>query len=424
MKAQHGIRVAGAVLILAAAGVRANEANYQHYILGDRAAGMGGAACASASGVEAVYYNPAGLAATPRDSVSLSANLYGIQEYSAENAFMPGEDFQSRTFQSIPSSVGGTKRAAADWVLGFGVFVPFRNTIFDGATYAADQHYYSVAINDQTMLAGPAVGWQVNPRLALGCAVLGLYQSYDSLMNFYWGDAAVAYTRDMSYSNFGLIGALGAQFQVNDRLRLGATLTSPCQGILGKGQVTDNAVGGDEAGGSRGEVADYQDLDAENGMPGAIRIGVAWGPERKWQLAADATYHFSRTFKPLSGRTPEGEPVAIEQHCREVLDFSLGGEHYLRGKYPVRAGFFTSRSAAPDPVADNTDEAGQIDLYGLTATVGVEMKNAASNIGLNYLWGPGRAIGWGTDAAGEIVNTVSDSDETHLYVVFNTQYYF
>ena len=116
--------------------------------------------------------------------------------------------------------------------------------------------------------------------------------------------------------------------------------------------------------------------------------------------------------------------MAIRQHCREVLDFSLGGEHYLRRKYPVRAGFFTSRSAAPDPVADNTDEAGQIDLYGLTATVGVEMKNAASNIGLNYLWGEGRAIGWGTDAAGEIVNTVSDSDETHLYVVFNTQYYF
>ena len=424
MKTPLKILAAGAGLILAATGLRANEANYQHYILGDRAAGMGGAACAGASGVEAVYYNPAGLAATPRDSLSLSANLYGIQEYSAENAFMPGEDFQSSTFQSIPSSVGGTKRAATDWVLGFGVFVPFRNTIFDGATYAADQHYYSVAINDQTMLAGPAVGWQVNPRLALGCAVLGLYQTYDSLMNFYWGDAAVAYTRDMSYYNFGVIGALGAQFQVNDRLRLGATLTSPCQGILGKGNVTDNAVSGEAGEGDQSEVVDYQDLDAENGMPGAIRIGLTWGSEREWQLAADATYHFSRTIKPLSGRTPEGEPVAIEQHCREVLDFSLGGEYYLHRKYPLRAGFFTSRSSAPDPVADNTDEAGQIDLYGLTATVGVEMKNAASNIGLNYLWGQGRAIGWGTDAAGEIVNTISDSDETHLYLVFNTQYYF
>lgn len=424
MTALHAIRLAGAVLVLTAGGLRANEANYQHYILGDRAAGMGGAACAGASGVEAVYYNPAGLAATPRDSLSLSANLYGIQEYSAENAFLPGEDFQSSSFQSIPSSVGGTKRSAADWVLGFGVFVPFRNTIFDGATYAADQHYYSVAINDQTMLAGPAAGWQVNPRLALGCAVLGLYQTYDSLMNFYWGDAAVAYTRDMSYYSFGVVAALGAQYQATDRLRLGATLTSPCQGLLGKGNVTDNAVSGWAGEGGQSEVIDYQDLDAENGMPGAIRIGLAWGEERVWLLSADATYHFSRTFEPLSGRTPEGEPVAVVQHCREVLDFSLGAETYWRGKYPLRAGFFTSRSAAPDPAVENTDAAGQVELYGLTATVGVELKNAASNIGLNYLWGSGRALGWGTDAAGEIVNTISDSDETHLYLVFNTQYYF
>jgi hypothetical protein len=59
MKTPLKIRVVAVGLVLAAAGLRANEANYQHYILGDRAAGMGGAACASASGVEAVYYNPA-----------------------------------------------------------------------------------------------------------------------------------------------------------------------------------------------------------------------------------------------------------------------------------------------------------------------------------------------------------------------------
>lgn len=409
---------------LSAIRLQANEANYQHYILGDRAAGMGGAACAIANGVEAVYYNPAGLAGTPRDSLSLSANLYGFQKFTEENAFLPGEDFESDSFQSIPSSVGGTLRASPDWVLGFGVFVPFRNTIFDGATYPADRHYYSVAIDNQTMWAGPAVGWQATPRLSLGLSVFGAYQTHSSLMNFYWGDEALAYTRDIAYSSLGLVGVLGVQYRLTDRLRLGATLTSPCQNLTGEGNVTENIVSGSAGGESQSEVADYQELDAENGAPASFRVGLGWGSEREFLLSADVAYHLARTFDPLSGRSPEGEPVAVTQHHEEVLDFSLGAEYYFRRKFPVRAGFFTSHSSAPDPEVDQTDEPGQIDLYGVTATVGVETKNASSNIGLNYLWGEGRALGWGTDSHGEVVNTLSDSNETHLYLVFNTQYYF
>ena len=70
--------------------------------------------------------------------------------------------------------------------------VPFRNTIYYGATYPADRHYYSVAIDNQTMWAGPAVGWQATPRLSLGLSVFGAYQTHSSLMNFYWGDEALA----------------------------------------------------------------------------------------------------------------------------------------------------------------------------------------------------------------------------------------
>ena len=55
----------------------ATDGRYREYVVGERAGGMGGAAIAVASDVDAIYYNPAGLAHSQGDSISLSANLYG-----------------------------------------------------------------------------------------------------------------------------------------------------------------------------------------------------------------------------------------------------------------------------------------------------------------------------------------------------------
>jgi len=70
--------VAVCAAALAAAGVLADDMNYQNYIVGDRAPGMGGAVAASADSVDAAYYNPSGLARSPGNQLSVSANLYGF----------------------------------------------------------------------------------------------------------------------------------------------------------------------------------------------------------------------------------------------------------------------------------------------------------------------------------------------------------
>jgi len=58
--------------------IRADNGNYQNYLVGDRAAGMGGAVTASTNNLDACYYNPSGLANVTGSRISLSVSLYGI----------------------------------------------------------------------------------------------------------------------------------------------------------------------------------------------------------------------------------------------------------------------------------------------------------------------------------------------------------
>ena len=57
------------------------DGNYQNFIVGDQAAGMGGAVTALCRSVDACYYNPAGLADSPGSTISLSASLYGFYNF-------------------------------------------------------------------------------------------------------------------------------------------------------------------------------------------------------------------------------------------------------------------------------------------------------------------------------------------------------
>ncbi len=157
------VRISAAAALAAglfAAAAQAADGRYRDYVIGDRASGMGGAAIAIAQSVDAVYYNPAGLSDTKRDSLSLSANLYGFEKMRQRNAMAPGEDASSSSFVAIPTAVGGVARFSDEWVGGFGVFTPENDKASLIASKANGEHLYTLNGSDQTLKFGPAIGWQ------------------------------------------------------------------------------------------------------------------------------------------------------------------------------------------------------------------------------------------------------------------------
>src|SRR5215475_15687393 len=73
-------RICALLLLVAAASARAQgiESNYRPYLVGGRAAGMGGAFTALADDGSGAYYNPGGLAFVHASSLSFSLNAYGV----------------------------------------------------------------------------------------------------------------------------------------------------------------------------------------------------------------------------------------------------------------------------------------------------------------------------------------------------------
>ena len=118
------MRWVGTLLACAATWAWAGEANYQPYVVGERAAGMGGAVAATANGMDACFYNPAGLGRETSDSISVNGALYGIQSYETRDASFPGEDFQVSSFATIPTGLSAVRKLRAGTAAAFSVFVP------------------------------------------------------------------------------------------------------------------------------------------------------------------------------------------------------------------------------------------------------------------------------------------------------------
>ena len=83
-------RLAGVFLLanVLAPGSRADDSNFRPYVVGGRAAGMGGAFTALADDGSGPYYNPGGLAFMRRSQLSLSGSVYGIVSGTQADAYV------------------------------------------------------------------------------------------------------------------------------------------------------------------------------------------------------------------------------------------------------------------------------------------------------------------------------------------------
>ncbi|MFN2351330.1 MAG: outer membrane protein transport protein [Kiritimatiellia bacterium] len=154
-----------------AAGAASAQYNYQNYLVGDRAAGMGGAAAASAEGVDACYYNPAGLAQMRGNSLSLSGSLYGKQAYRSQDGMFPGEDARYNSFVTIPTTVGGVWKMRERLTLAFSVLVPERMAYNELRSFRDNTHVYNYSADEQMLWFGPSAAWQVDERLSCGVSL-------------------------------------------------------------------------------------------------------------------------------------------------------------------------------------------------------------------------------------------------------------
>jgi len=318
------------------------------------------------------------------------------------------------SFLVIPTAFGSVWKLDEDWVLAVSAFVPYLARSNDLDAYLGTYDFYKYNKDDQSVWLGPSLAYRIDASLSFGVSVFGVYRTF-SWFRDWTRYAILTDSEDIKYNDLSLLALLGVHYQLDPYWSFGLAIQPPSVHLSGSGEMMRKYNSGE------GLVVHYIDAaETENIIPAQAAAGLAWSEPGKWALALDLSYHFSEKYDRLKGQDQFGIPWSYTIKYEPVLDVSLGGEYYVAENYPLRAGFFTSLSAAPSADPETSWYPAHINKYGLTCSVGRETENSSFNLGVNYSWGSGDFVGWDEEGTGVTV----DAEETFLYVFAGTSYFF
>ena len=380
-------------LALAALPDRARaDSNFRPYVVGARAAGMGGAFTALADDGSGPFYNPGGVAFVTRSQLSLSGSVYGIVGGTLEDALDDGNDFTYRNLNVFPSTTAGVWKlgepeATSASVLAFSVLVPDAIDVDDRDAIGSSDNAFFFSNEVQTVWAGLTYARRMG-RIGVGATgffLLGTRLSQLDLTVATGANQFNTVTSRIDESTYGFVGALGARWDVTDHLHLGASVYSPAMG--GGSRRVFARIGTAQEGQAPQIAADHADgLHASPSDPLRAQMGVAWS-SGALTAAADGIWLGPRTVTDDAG-----QPFQRRIVREAVVNGAIGLEYVFADRYPLRAGFFTDFSASKNPPDPNVGNTSHIDRLGGTFSIGYRTEHTSSDLGVNVSGGSGRNV--------------------------------
>jgi len=410
-------------LVLAMFATRARaDSSFRPYLVGARAAGMGGAFTALADDGSGAFYNPGGIAFVSRSQLSLSGSVYGLVSGKFEDALGDGHDFEYRNLNVFPTTTAGVWKlgapeATSAHVLAFGVFVPDAINADDRDTLGSGENAFFFSNQVQTVWAGLTYARRMG-RIGVGATGFFLLGSRLSQLDLTVAPGASQFSTistRIDESTYGFVGALGARWDVTDHLHLGASIYSPAMGG-GSRRVFARVNFAQDGQAPQIGVANSDHLHASPSDPFRVQLGVAWS-SGALTLAADGIWLGPRTVVDDAGQPLERSVVR-----RGVANGAVGLEYVLADRYPLRAGFFTDFSASKNPPDPNVGNTSHIDRLGGTFSVGYRTANTSSDLGMNISGGSGKNIVPGNLDFSQ--PKITGASQLLVYVFLGTSYQF
>jgi long-chain fatty acid transport protein len=437
------LALAATLVMLTALPAVARDDNRQNYLLGERAAGMGGAFVALTGDATSTYYNPAGLAGLYQKGISLSASAYqvSLESYSRILDLQAGTDrlagdMTSSTFATFPSSIvyllpldANRDPGAFHQVVAFSVLVPDQDKLKAVIDMPVGNLQFELkgtfANQDQTYWIGPT--WAMSMGgLRVGFSAFATVHQTEFQANLAVklgvvnssGNTEYRYgasVEERSGTTASALLQLGAQLDLTDRWTAGLTIRSPTLGRL-YSSVRELAINSKYVESSTGTpLSGYVDrievksgVTLEQRLPLTVAAGLSYHEAGAWAVALDGTFQaaiplYQRFSGPPAYPTDtSGNPIldpnraliTVEQaEARSVFNLNLGAELYLSKSWIGRAGFFTDvstvnlQSAAADPSQP------RIDRYGVSVGLGRLGERSTTSFSLVYVGGTGQAPG-------------------------------
>lgn len=427
------------------------EISKQNYLIGEQAAGMGGAFTAMSSDPACSYYNPAGLAGLKKPGLSVSASVYQGHWEEYEDLLNVDQDLSSglssETFSTFPSTVAyalpvcGTDCESLNHVLAVSLLVPDYDH-FEGKVGEL-QGLYPIDIKgsyfteEETYWAGPSYAISIGGWLRMGLSVFGLVHlssrrintsfkaqgESDQGLGFNWYSAS---TIDVSGWSVSMLVQAGIQVDLGDSLTLGLTLRSPTFGTIYSSveglainsfyleDLNGNPLVNSETPGYVDRV-DITGVSLNQKLPLMIGAGVVLRLSDWWELALDGSFYLPQgRYAEFSGgiifpKDPQGMPITdlsravdptLERQYSWVLNGNLGSQFRLNQEMVLRLGVFTNFSEVDEDFHHSNQfrraEAMILPvLSGFGASLGGSLigKRTTTSFALVYVYGYGHTYG-------------------------------
>lgn len=417
------IALALAGLALAPA-LQADEYHYRDILIGDRAAGLGGAFTAVADDASGLYYNPAGVVYTtnPRISGSVSAYNHRTIEYSSLTKDNPGQKW-TRTSSGMVANYFGAMQPMGPGVAGFSIAVPnydledqseeFTNLtgslrlsdLLNGTTAGrptVENMQQNIDFNneDRTTLVGFSYALPVTDTLSVGGTLYGYFRKRETTN---WQHVRASGTNGTYYDETlyqkiqteetGLQPRLGVMWSPMEKLSVGVMLqhtlilsqspeerfyntmtridTSDNIQTVSYDSSTDAFAAADTLAPSSLASSNLYAV-ADNDLPTEINVGVAFFPSSEWLYTADFSY-------------------ATETDIYEATwNAAAGAEYFLSPTWAVRGGLFSNNANTPSKVSAASPR-DHINMLGGAFSVSRYTPSSNITAGMNYSTGSGEA---------------------------------
>ena len=386
-----------ATVVLLAGRASADSTNFRPYLVGARAAGMGGAFTALADDGSGAYYNPGGLAFAEHSSVSLSGSVYGVVRGSYADIITKGQDFTYSALNIFPVTTGAVRKLSNDDVLHAEVLVPDALHVDEHTSIQAKTNAFGLGTDSQTLWLGGGYARRLG-RLGLGASAYALIGNEITtldlnVINPQDSGRFAAITAREDVKTVGFVFAFGARLDLTDHLRLGLSIYTPAVGFGWRKEFIRVLVGRDV--GAPGNppssvVRSEEGLSASPDVPLRVQFGAAFtnGP---LTLSADVMYLGPRDLRD----NPEQAAAGLDRHIvrKGVVNASAGIEYIAAARFPLRAGFYTdfAASQSPDDIGTGARPTNtlHVNRYGIAASGGLKTEHVATDIGLNLSFASG-----------------------------------
>lgn len=368
----------------------ASYTNLNSILIGERAAGMGGAYTAMVNDPAASsYYNPATLSRVNGSSLSAAVNLYSKFDinYSDKSSINDSILKVNRgSIVPIPSASGAVHNFG-NFALGLSVLYPHFSS-YSGQVKNNDDKTSHINLRDESLWVGGSLAVNTSDVASLGFSFYYTSRTFSKSLTdrFNEGSVSTLITQEKTFTQNSLIYILGYYNELSPKLSVGLSYRFPSLQVDGEGSYNSSKVSSD---GSLVEFNENTQVAATTLTPAKVNLGIAYRANKQWTFSMDISH---------TQRTVYNDVDDID--LQELYDYlpstnlNFGVEYKPTNWVSCRAGLFTNSSSVRKiPNSPSKKYADHIDMYGTSANCAVFTSNQSSvTLGGYYTGGSGFAV--------------------------------